>query len=250
MDTSRGDEAARSPQSGGVSHADLAERIEQALRDGDFRDPAGAPVMPSQAALAAHFKVGRHHVRKAEALLAERRVLDLHQGRLPRDHGLPMVEYRIKSRTRWTDNLAGLGGEPRFRVREARSRRATGTEAARLGLRPLGRVIDVRVERSWGDRVVCLASHHFPEDRFAGLESAVHEVERISDLHRHFGIPDYLRNDTEITARKASPAERSVLGLGRSDWVLTLAGRNVDLTGRPIELSNSVWPAHLLRILF
>ncbi len=90
---------------------------------------------------------------------------------------------------------------------------------------------------------LCLADHTLPATRFSGLVAWVKDVQSISNLFMDYGIEDYKRSDTPMTCRLPEKEEVRLLGVQRAQPLIVLEGRNIDKTGRPLEISRSKWPA-------
>lgn len=222
----------------------IAEAIEQRIASGAWRTGSK---LPTQAALAAEFGAGRHVVRQAIQLLERRELVHSRQGSGTFVAGR-LVDYYVKSRTRYNDNVQPLAQTSHIEILDLRQRRIDAQLARDLGIGRHGRIFDLHLLRWTGSDPLCVARHYFPAGRFPHLPDHIGSVTGISDLIRRMGLEDFRRSDTAISARLPTRAEAQMLRVAADSPVLILEGRNVDGAGRPIEISTSVWPASRIKV--
>lgn len=220
--------------------AEIADRIvSQDLRTG--------MKLPTQKALADTYGVNRNTIRRAIDLLEKRGLLAGRQGSGTYVQG-KLVDYQVKSRTKYNENVRALDQGSTIELLELENRRAPPHLAKALTLSRGARIFDLYILRSTGREPLCVARHHFSADRFPDIPTAFPLSDGISDLMRRLGTPDFLRSDTSISARLPTRAEAQLLQIAYDSPVVVLEGRNVDPTGFPIEISKSVWPASRIRV--
>lgn len=221
----------------------VADDMAQTIKSELLR--AGAR-LPSQKDLAERYGVSRHVIRKAMDL--ERRgVLAGRQGSGTYVRG-KLVDYQITARTRYNDNVRKLDEASSFELLELQMRRAPVEMARALAMPRQSRVFDLYILRWTGRDPLCLARHYFSADRFADLAEHLPAATGIGDLLRRMGTPDFRRSSSTISARQPTRVEAQLLQIPHDSPVIVLEGRNVDLSGIPVELSTSVWPAQRIKV--
>ncbi|MQX37760.1 phosphonate metabolism transcriptional regulator PhnF [Roseospira navarrensis] len=215
--------------------------LESQLSDGTLQP---GDQLPTEAQLSARYGVNRHTVRRALAGLEERSLIRVEQGRGTFVQE-PVLSYRISERTRFSANLRDQKRVPDRQVLEVTMDRAEGTAAASLGLSRGDALVVVRcVSDSDGHRIT-YSEHMFPAQRFPGIGEAVRDEGSVSAALCRFGVTDYRRKWSRLTARMPTGREAEVLEQPRSRPVLVSESLNVDLDGHPIEFGitrfNSDW---------
>jgi len=218
----------------------IADRIRQIASSGEFD---GSGRLPPEIALAERFGVNRHTVRSAIALLVQEGVLRTEQGRGTFIETLPRLTYPIGARTRFSEGLAGQAHERRG-VLVSHAVEPAGREAATaLGVAegaPLVR-LDTRSEAD--GRPVSRASSWFDAARFTGIENHFATSGSITAALKAFGIDDYVRRTTTVTARLADGRDIETLRLSPGAIVLITEAVNTDMTGAPIQYARTHFAA-------
>src|SRR5215470_15405723 len=137
-----------------------------------------------------------------------------------------------------------------YRVNRHTVRRALATLAER-GL--------VRAERGSGTYVealrladrapICIGTHWLSAERFPGAERVYAAVRSMTKLLAHYGVRDYQRASTRITAGivDATDAARLDLALGRP--ILVVDSTDVDAEGRPLITKHVRFAAERVQFL-
>jgi GntR family phosphonate transport system transcriptional regulator len=222
----------------------LADLIAAGIKAQNLRTGAR---LPTQQKIAQTHGVSRHIVRRALDLLEQRGVLGGRQGSGTYVRG-KLVDYHVKSRTRYNDNVRMIDDNSSIELLEFSSRRATPELAKALTASRQARIFDLYIQRWTGDEPLCVARHIFPAARFPDLHEHVSGITGISELLGRLGIADFKRSDTAISARNPTREEARLLRLPFDSPVVVLEGRNVDAAGIPVELSTSIWPASRIRV--
>jgi GntR family phosphonate transport system transcriptional regulator len=227
----------------------LWRQIEERLQ----AEIAGGAVMPgarlpTEHDLAARFQVNRHTVRRALAGLVQRGLVRVEQGRgafVQED----VIDYALGKRTRFTENILRHRREPRGTLLEARQVAAPEAAARALGLAPGAPLVMLVTLREADGLPVSLARHCFPAPRFAGLAEAYREFGTVTRALARYGIADYTRNWTRLTARQATAEEARLLRQPPSVPVLQSEAVNVDAEGRPIEYGVAAFAGNRVHIV-
>ena len=97
-------------------------------------------------------------------------------------------------------------------------------------------------------RPVSRATSFFDAARFAGIEKAYADSGSITIALKSFGISDYFRRSTLISARHASDADLADLRLSPGAIVLVTVYVNVDPDGVPVQFSETRFAADLVEL--
>lgn len=227
-----------------AAHLVVADALSRLVQSERMR--AGAK-LPTQKQLAERYAVSRHVIRKAMDLLEQRGVLGGRQGSGTYVRG-KLVDYQITARTRYNDNVRKLDEASSFELLELQVRRASIEMARALATPRQARIFDLYIPRWTGRDPLCLARHYFSAERFPDLAEHLPAATGIGDLLRRMGTPDFRRSSSAISARQPTRAEAQWLQVPHDSPVIVLEGRNVDLSGIPVELSTSVWPAARIKV--
>jgi GntR family transcriptional regulator, phosphonate transport system regulatory protein len=210
--------------------------------------PAGTK-LPSEQELAMRFGVNRHTIRRAIQALVQRGLVRVEQGRgifVPEG----VIDYLVGRRTRFSENILRNRRYPSTALLCCDEVTPTPTIAGELALRLEDQVI--RLDRiSLADAVpVSLATIYLPAARFPGFASIYREHPSITATLRHFGIGDYVRSRTRVTARLPSPEEALHLKQPQSRPVLQAEALDLDLAGRPIAVNITRFAGDRVQITF
>jgi GntR family phosphonate transport system transcriptional regulator len=199
--------------------------------------------------LAARFGVNRHTVRRAIAVLVDEGVLRTEHGRGTFVAGARRLSYPIGRRTRFSEGLAGQARERRSVLLSSRIERATLRLAEALGLKVGTRLIRQETVSFADGRALARATGWLPEARFAGFDAAYVEAGSVTAALRRYGIEDYSRGSTRISARHATTEEAQALKLAPGSVVLVSDAVDVDATGVPIHAMLTRFPADRLELV-
>jgi GntR family phosphonate transport system transcriptional regulator len=195
--------------------------------------------LPSEARLAARFGVNRHTVRRAVADLAARGLVQPRMGAGIFVAPGRRIDYPIGRRVRFHATLAAQGASGRRTILHAETRRADPREAAALRL-PAGAAVHAVGGISHADDVpVGLFRSVFPADRFPGLPARFGVDASVTAALAGYGIQDYTRARTEISAAAADAAQALQLRVAEGAPLLVTEAVNVDSDGAPIEFGTS-----------
>ena len=221
----------------------IADLIRLAISSGEF-----AERLPPEMALAAQFEVNRHTVRGAIAALVQEGVLRAEQGRGTFIEQKQRLAYPIGVRTRFSEGLQGQARDRRGILLSAAVEPADQRTAEALGLAPGAEVVRLETLCEADGRPVSRATSFFDAARFAGIETAYADSGSITIALKSFGISDYFRRQTLISARHASAADLADLRLSPGAIVLVTVYANVDPDGIPVQFSETRFAADLVEL--
>ena len=218
----------------------IADRIRQGIAAGDFGEGGR---LPPEMALAERFGVNRHTVRGAIAALVQEGVLRAEQGRGTFVVRRKRLSYPIARRTRFSEGLRDQAQERRGHLLGQAAEEADARVAAALGLEPGAAVLRVESMSEADGRRVSRARSWFDATRFAGIAEAIAETGSVTLAYRRYGVEDYFRQSTTVSARHADADDLTALRLAPGAIVLVAVAVNVDTEGRPIQFSETRFAA-------
>jgi GntR family transcriptional regulator, phosphonate transport system regulatory protein len=219
----------------------IADDLEQAIALGTH---AAGERLPGEVEIAARFGVNR----RALAELTERGLVRAERGsgtyversRLP---------YPIGARTRFSENVGSAGRDPGGRLIAHSREAATPDIAKRLALKVGDEVVRLEILRS-ADRVpICVTTGWLPAARAADAARVFRACRSITAMLAHFGIKDYRRKSTRITATAADAVDAERLHLAPGRVVLVLDSINVTPSGVPILASRTRFAADRVELV-
>ena len=223
----------------------VADGIERGIADGRF---AAGEKLPGEMEIAETYRVNRHTVRRALATLAERGLV-----RAERGSGTYVetqrLAYPLRSRTRFSEIVGAGGREPRGQLIDACEEVATRELARQLGLKtgtPLVRIEALR----FADRTpICVSTSWLSAERFPDAGGVFARTRSMTALLAHYGVRDYRRASTRITAGivDATDAARLDLTLGRP--ILVVDSTDVDTEDSPLMTKSSRFAAERVEFL-
>lgn len=223
-------------------------QIAQTLADRIAAQTYAQGRLPSEHALAAEFAVNRHTVRQALGHLKERGLLDTRQGRGSAVR-TGVFEYALGKRTRFSQNLARQQSSGRLEVIEVSIEPATATVARALGVRARHRVERVETVGYAGDVPISNSTHWFSARRFGGIGAEIARTHSITQAFKQFGVEDYVRAKTRITAELPTPRQAQLLQLGTRQPVLLLESHNQEPSGGILQYSATAFAADRVQLI-
>lgn len=217
----------------------VADGIERDIAEGRFT--AGTK-LPGETDIAETYRVNRHTVRRALAALAERGLVRAERGSGTYVEA-PRISYPLSSRTRFSEIVGAGGREPRGQLIAASEEGAPRALARELGVAtgaPLVRIDALRL----ADRMpICVSTSWLPAERFPDAGAIFARVRSMTALLAHYGVRDYRRASTRITAAvvDAGDAARLDLALGRP--VLVVDSTDIAVDGIPLVTKRSRFAA-------
>lgn len=194
--------------------------------------------LPTEFELSRQFMVNRHTVRRALSDLQEKGIVESTQGRgsYVRRPSDPM---RLHRRPRFTQGVKERGRVPRTDTIKLVVRPADAKVAAQLGLRPGEPVVYLERRRFIDGEPTALSWHYFSHARFPAFVETYRQRNTITQTLVDFGVPDYTRQRTWISARLPTSHEAAQLRIPRHVPLLVQRYLNIDGLGRPLEYGAS-----------
>ncbi len=220
----------------------IADVMTKDIRAGKY---APGEQIPTELELATIFNVHRNTVRRALQVLRHQNLVRIEQGRGSYVQER-IVRYQLGAKTRLTLALRDVDRVGERRVIGTTRVRADKAIANDLRIPKDQFLRRVDTLRLLNGTPVCISSNYFPLPRFEGIEKVILETGSFTESWRRYGIEDYRRYETRITA-----APLSGDGCGHS-WSTTKASVhctinvNIDAQSAPILVSHArVSPQHM-----
>jgi len=217
----------------------VADGIERGIADGRF---AAGERLPGETEIAETYRVNRHTVRRALATLAERGLVRAERGSGTYVEA-PRLSYPLRSRTRFSEIVGAGGREPRGQLIAASQEPATRELARQLGLKTGAPLVRIEALRLADRAPICISTTWLSAERFPEAGSVFASVRSMTKLLDHFGVRDYRRGSTQITAAIADAADAARLDLALGRPVLVVDSIDVEADGRPLVTKRSRFAA-------
>ncbi len=224
----------------------IAQAIEGEITSGVY---AAGTRLPTEAQLAERFGVNRHTLRRAMSSLQDRGLIRVEQGRgtFVQDD---VYDHMVQRRTRFSENVARLGRNPGGRLLRGEHMPSDAVVARGLGLRPGELVLLIEVVHAVDHRPLTVTGHYFPARRFEGLIDAYRETGMINEALKRYGIEEYFRRQTRVSARLPSAPDARNLNMPRTQPIVVAESVNVDKDGVPFEFSISRCAGQRMQFVF
>lgn len=217
----------------------IADDFEQMILIGRH---ANGERLPTEIKIAARYGVNRHTVRRAMAELAARGLVrsERGSGTYVKTDKLP---YRIGERTRFSEVVAAAGHDADGRLQGHRIEPAPSKIAERLGLEPGISVARLEIVRA-ADRVpVSVATTWLPAEPFHDAAKVFRRMRSITRTLAHYGISQYRRKWTSITAGFTEAVDAGRLRLSVHRPILIVESLDVGPDERPLLTTRSRFAA-------
>jgi GntR family transcriptional regulator, phosphonate transport system regulatory protein len=217
----------------------VADGIERNIADGTY---ASGEKLPGENEIAEAYRVNRHTVRRALAALAERGLVRAERGSGTYVEA-PKLAYPLRSRTRFSEIVGAGGREPGGQLIGSAIEPATRELAKHLGLKTGAPLLRLDVLRFADRTPICVATNWLPAARFADAAPLYEKMRSMTKLLAHYGIRDYRRQSTRVTAAIINAADAVQLDLTLGRPVLIVESTDVEADGTPLLTSRSRFAA-------
>jgi GntR family phosphonate transport system transcriptional regulator len=223
----------------------IADDFEQMILIGKH---ANGDRLPPEVEIAGRYGVNRHTVRRAMAELAARGLVQSERGSgtYVKTDKLP---YRIGERTRFSEVVAAAGHDAEGRLQGHRIEPAPPEVAERLGLTPGESVVRLEIVRA-ADRVpISVATTWLPADPFHEAAKVFRRLHSITKTLEHYGITQYRRKWTCITAGFTEAVDAGRLRLSVHRPILIVESLDVGPDDRPLLTTRGRFAADRVALL-
>lgn len=223
----------------------VADGIERGIADGRF---AAGEKLPGEMEIAETYRVNRHTVRRALATLAERGLVRAERGSGTYVEAAKLA-YPLRSRTRFSEIVGAGGHEPRGQLIDASDDVATRELARELGLKTGASLIRIESVRLADRTPICVSTTWLSATRFPDAGRVFATTRSMTKLLTHYGIRDYRRGTTKITAAIADAADAARLDLALGRPVLVVDSTDIDPDGKPLVTKRSRFAAERIEFV-
>jgi GntR family phosphonate transport system transcriptional regulator len=223
----------------------VADSIEQSIADGTYpRDSK----LPGETEIAETHRVNRHTVRRALAALAERGLVRAERGSGTYVEA-PRIAYPLRSRTRFSEIVSAGGHEAHGKLLHASIEDAPQDLAKHLGLKTGAPLLRIDALRTADRMPICVGSTWVDAQRFPDGAKLYEKLQSITKVLEHYGIRDYRREWTNITAAIAEAADAARLDLALGRPVLVVEKLDTEINGKPLIISRSRFAAERVQFV-
>jgi GntR family phosphonate transport system transcriptional regulator len=218
---------------------EIHDALKREIEAGDYRT---GDRLPTEKALSDRFGVNRHTVRRALAELTGEGAITVRRG-----SGAyvaeGVIDYSLSQNVKFSQNILQVGRVPAHRLVRREIVPASRRVATYLSVSPDTPLIELTTVGEADGIPVNHVRQYLPARRFAGLAEIFEETLSLTKALAHFGVTDYRRAWTRITASAASRATAALLRQPESQPILRTEGVNLDMAGQPIEYGVAEWAA-------
>jgi GntR family phosphonate transport system transcriptional regulator len=236
---------ARAPAAGVTLWRRIADDLERAIAAGEI---APGEKLPGETEIAARFAVNRHTVRRAIAELAGRGLVRAARGSGTFVEG-GRLAYPISRRTRFSEIVGSAGREAGGRLVASRTEPADGAIARRLKLAKGTPVVRLDTVRSASAVPLCLSTLWLPAARAPEAAQVYETTRSVTRMLAAFGIRDYRRDSTRVTAAVADAIEAARLDLAPGRPLLVVESVDVSPDGKPVATSTARFAADRVELM-
>ncbi|MBB3223447.1 phosphonate metabolism transcriptional regulator PhnF [Pseudoduganella umbonata] len=204
--------------------------------------------LPNETELAERFAVNRHTVRQAVKALVEQGMVEVVHGRgtFVRED---FLDYRIGRRTRLAHSVVKARRVGKSEILGWESVRPPADIAALLELSSRAKTLAIDSLDVVDGKVIGVCTQYFPLPRFEGFGEAYREAGKTHVALARFGIPQFQRKLSRITARMPGSEVAQQLGQPASLPILYVETVYVDQEGKPFEYGISSFSSAAVQLV-
>lgn len=206
----------------------IAAELKRDIQAGTY--PPGSQ-LPADRMIATQFNASRMTARRALQSLEADGLIRIEHGNGTFVSDDALIRYRMSGdRVRFSkDWLAAEGVRLVRRILDTTEIPAEERVARVLKVAPGTPVLAIRILATAEDRPISLGIRYCVASRFRGLDEAFNRLQSMTAALREFGVEDYRRAGTDVTARLPTPEEARLLAQPRIEPVLTFAATDVEI---------------------
>lgn len=209
----------------------IAQELSNAIATGIYTP---GERLPSENALAEDFGVNRHTIRRALSSLGHRGLVRSSQGSGTFVQPFA-VDLALGKRPRHHQSLAQTGLHGKLKVLRSMVVQASAEQGAALNVLAGADLLEMDILGEAAGLPLHVSKRYFPLPRFAGMHEVVHGSGSITKAFATYGVTDYLRSDSRITARLPDAEIATWLEQTSARPVLMVTSVNVDMQNCPVE---------------
>ncbi len=217
----------------------ISDDIETSIKSNTWKP---GDKLPTEMELAKAYRVNRHTIRRSVHELVEKGLVSVEQGRgmfIP-DY---VLNYKLAKRTRFSEVVSSHNKFPGGRALSGEVIKANKKVSEALTMPFEAKVCLLRTIRELDGVPIVLAAHYFSASRFPDFLKRFEEFKSVSKTLDSYGLGNYERQSTNISARMPNSEEIASLKQPANRPVLITESVNVDSFGEPIEFGISAFSA-------
>ena len=217
----------------------ISDDIETSIKSNTWKP---GDKLPTEMELAKAYRVNRHTIRRSVHELVEKGLVSVEQGRgmfIP-DY---VLNYKLAKRTRFSEVVSSHNKFPGGRALSGEVIKANKKVSEALTMPFEAKVCLLRTIRELDGVPIVLAAHYFSASRFPDFLERFEEFKSVSKTLDSYGLGNYERQSTNISARMPNSEEIASLKQPGNRPVLITESVNVDSFGEPIEFGISAFSA-------
>lgn len=214
---------------------EIADDLEQKIRE---RVLNPGDQLPTELSLVRKYYVTRHAVRHALKYLADKGLIDSHQGRGSFVRR-PTFTMKIQRRTRFGEIVRQAQASHTHKTLGLEKIPIPPTVARSFGVTRLAQVIRLERMALVNGQPTGIGTHYFLADRFPNFIDVYEKFGSITATLKAQGVHDYVRTSTRISARPPSPEELELLGMPRHVPIIVTQAINHDAHGVMVEFGEA-----------
>jgi GntR family phosphonate transport system transcriptional regulator len=223
----------------------VADELERAIAAGTFKS---GTKLPAENDIAARFGVNRHTVRRAIATLTERGLVRAERGSGTYVEAQRLA-YPIHKRTRFSEIIGGTGRAVSGRLIASTVEAADADIAKRLRVKP-GTLVNRLETLRHADRIpISTGTIWLPAQRFPDAGEVYAGVRSMTKTLAHFGVHQYTRKRTQITAAVVDATDAARLEIIPGRPILCLDSVDVDADDVPVLTAHSRFVADRIALV-
>ena len=223
----------------------VADSIERGIADGLY---ALGTKLPGENEIAETYRVNRHTVRRALAALAERGLV-----RAERGSGTfveaPRLTYPLRKRTRFSEIVGDGGREASGELITSSMEPATKELANRLDVSAGTMLLRLETRRFADKTPLSTGTTYLVADRFVNGARIYERVRSMTRMLSHYGIRDYSRAWSRVTASIADVVDAGRLNLPPGSPVLVVESLDVDIDSAPLLTTRARFAAERVQLV-
>ena len=215
----------------------ISDDIETSIKSNTWKP---GDKLPTEMELAKAYRVNRHTIRRSVHELVEKGLVSVEQGRgmfIP-DY---VLNYKLAKRTRFSEVVSSHNKFPGGRALSGEVIKANKKVSEALTMPFEAKVCLLRTIRELDGVPIVLAAHYFSASRFPDFLKRFEEFKSVSKTLDSYGLGNYERQSTNISARMPNSEEIASLKQPANRPVLITESVNVDSFGEPIEFGISAF---------
>lgn len=223
----------------------IAERLGAEIRAGHRRQ---GEKIANEIDLARTFGVNRHTVRRAIAALVQDGLLEARRGKGTFVADSP-IDYPIGARTRFSEIVSAQSRVPGGKLLRSCTEPADSLTSEKLRVPETTNLIRLETLAKVDGVPLSTSTAWFVANMVPDLVAIYRRTSSVTEVFKTYGLGDYQRAETRMTAQLAGPEDALLLEIDTSAPVMVTENLNVDADGRPIQFARTRFAAERVQLV-